>query len=189
MKKLRIGVDFDGVVANTGELQKYLAKELFGKQIPPTCRFKNAVYPKGLTPKEYKIVSDEAYGNLKYLQHLQEQTNAQKILTSLIKKGFPIEIVTARESNEFDFAQKWLKQNRIYAPLKSTFNGEDKSFACRDLGIYIEDMPYQASALKEIVPRILLFDTYDNQKFNLTSEERMQIKGIERISDWSQFKL
>lgn len=189
MGKLRIGVDFDGVVAKTGELQQYVAKELFGKQIPPTCRSRNAVYEGGLTLEEYKIVSDEACGNSKYLSHLKEQPNAQKTLMNLIKRGFSLEIITAREGKELDFAQRWLKQNEIYVPLKTTLKGENKLFACNGLDVYVEDMPYQIDILRKVVPKILLFNTYDNQESNLIESERKQVNGIEKISNWSQFKI
>ena len=80
---------------------------------------------------------------------------------NLVDSGFPLEIITAREGKEFDFAQKWLKQNGIYIPVKSTLDGEDKTKACNGLDVYVEDIPYQANSLKEVVPLSLIGDHED----------------------------
>ena len=189
IKKVRIGVDFDGVVANTGGLQRYVARELFGKDISPSCHYSTSVREGNLTEDEARIVFNESYQNQKYLTNLKEQPNAKRTLMNLINSGIPLEIITSREEKEFDFVQKWLKQNGIYVPVKSTLNGEDKTKACNGLDIYVEDIPYQISALKEVVPRIVLFNGYDNKNSVLTKEEEKQIEGIERISDWNQFKI
>ncbi|MCK5449490.1 hypothetical protein KAI32_01350 [Candidatus Pacearchaeota archaeon] len=189
MKKPKIGVDFDGVVVNTGELQKYVARELFEKNISPSCHYSTSIREGYLTNEEARRVINETYKNQKYLHYLKEQPNAKKTLMNLVDSGFPLEIITAREGKEFDFAQKWLKQNGIYIPVKSTLDGEDKTKACNGLDVYVEDIPYQANSLKEVVPRIVLFNSYDNKESILTDEEKRQIEGIERISDWNQFKL
>lgn len=188
MKKVRIGVDFDGVIANTGELQKYVARELFGKNISPSCHYSTSVKEGNLTKDEARIVFNETYQNQKYISSLKEQPNAKKTLRALIDSGVHLEIITSREEKEFDFAQKWLKQNGIYVPVKSVVN-ENKTKACNGLDIYVEDIPYQIGSLKEIVPRIVLFNSYDNKESILTDEERKQVKGIERISNWNQFKI
>jgi len=189
MKKVKIGVDFDGVVANTGELQKYVARELFGKNISPSCHCSTSVREGYLSHEEAREVFDETYQNLKYLPNLKEQPNAKKTLMNLVNLGFPLEIITSREEKEFDFAQKWLEQNGIYVPIKSTSNEKYKTRACKGLDIYVEDIPDQINSLKKVVPRIVLFNSYDNQESNLTEGEREQIQRIERISDWNQFKV
>ena len=189
MGKVRVGVDFDGAVANTGELQKYVARELFGKDISPSCHYSTSVKEGNLTKDEARTVFNETYQNQKYISNLKEQPNAKRTLMNLVNSGIPLEIITSREEKEFDFAQKWLKQNGIYIPMKSTSNGEDKTKACNGLDVYVEDIPYQISSLKEIVPRIVLFNSYDNKESILTDEERKQVKGVDRISDWNQFKI
>jgi len=189
MKKVKIGVDFDGVIANTGELQKHITKELFGKNISPSCHYSTSVRERNLTKDEARIVFNETYQNQKYLSTLKEQPNAKKTLMNLVNSGIPLEIITSREEKEFDFAQKWLKQNGIYIPMKSISNEKDKIKACNGLDIYVEDIPYQIDLLKKIVPRIVLFNSYDNKESVLTKEERKQVEGIERISDWNQFKI
>jgi len=189
MKNLGLGTDFDGTLVDTGELQKYVANELFGKEIPATCRGKNAIFKGGLTSQEYEIVSTEALTNIKYLDKLKFQPNAKKVLISLVERKIPFEIITAREEKEFNFAQQYLKKNEVYVPLKFTGNEQDKILACRNLDIYFEDMPYQLGLLRQVVPKLILFNTYDNGESVLTEEEKEQVRNIERISDWNQFTL
>ena len=60
---MEIGIDFDGVVTDCGELKSFVAKRLYGKDIPPDNFKKEFVVGKEmLTHKQYRELQSIIYG-------------------------------------------------------------------------------------------------------------------------------
>lgn len=188
VKIKKIGLDFDGPVVDTGKLQQLILRK-HGYKVPPTCRYSNIPTSANLSREEYNRITSIALENEKSIPYLELQKNFKRKLKELLSQGHSVEIITARAGEELKFAKKYLKYNNIDILIHSSGDKNSKVDACRDLDIYIEDMPFEIKELKRSMPRLVLFNTYDNKSSVLNKDELRIVSGVERISDWKDFNL
>jgi len=172
-KKLRIGIDFDGVIAYGSALKRAYIKEKFGFHCPNPSKFHS-----GLTKDQYTQMIAELYDTPKYLE-TPEISDAKKYLKKLKEQGHKIFIVTLRTDSEIRYTKKWLEQHNIseFEKIVNT-NNTPKSEACKnlDLDLFIDDYPTILEELKGIVPHIIIFDPENPESWNKTFPE------IEKLS-------
>ncbi len=154
-KKLRIGIDFDGVIAYGSALKRAYIKEKFGFYCSNPSKFHS-----GLTKEQYTEMIAELYNTSKYLK-TPEINGAKNYLKKLKKEGHKVFIITLRTDSEIKYTKQWLQQHNIseFEEIINTNNGP-KSEACKkiNLDLFIDDYPTMLEELKGIVPNIIIFN-------------------------------
>jgi len=155
--KMKIGLDFDGVIADCGALKSAGAKELFGVDIPP-AKFKKEIvtgtapgYPQLLTPDQYRAVQKWIYGTPFGLA-MQMLPGLKEGLEALRRMGNELAVLTLRgeEDNTLQIAQQWMRIQGLKLPMVGLGHSKKKDEAARQmkLDVYIDD------DLEKLVPLV-----------------------------------
>ncbi|MFA6006962.1 MAG: hypothetical protein WC764_04545 [Candidatus Paceibacterota bacterium] len=175
---MNIGLDFDGVIANTGFIKSLAAKRLFQKELPISCvKTSVAIANNILTDEQYKILRREIYDNYSWLVETPAISKSIESMNALIKSGHKLEIITARFPEGREHIESWLAKHSINVPLTCVGYGVSKAQSAKDLDIFVEDDAKNLVGLIKYVPKLFLFD----QPYNLDEEVPMEIG---RAKDW-----
>ncbi len=177
---MNIGIDIDDTITETSEYLMPYVSQYFSIDIE--FLRKNNIYYNNL-PKEYKSKEIEfgmsTFG--KVLLNVDLKYKAKEIINKLKDDGNNIIIVTARDNtiyeNPFDFTSKQLKKLGIkYDKLFCTF---DKKQICIDekIDLFIDDSIDNLIKIKEVVKKVLLF----NSKTNI-----VQNSDFHRVNSWDE---
>ncbi|GMU25455.1 hypothetical protein KJZ71_01440 [Patescibacteria group bacterium] len=169
-KKLRIGLDFHGVMQYTSKAKQDRAKRLFGRFIPAELFRRNIVVGSGyLTDEEYDRITNPVFEDVEYGRHIEEVNGATETVKLLIAKGHDVHVITASDQRALIVAQDWCATR--YIKLSSTPHGvgkgNTKGAVANALGIevFLEDTPDQALALVGVVPHVFLLTHEYNERF------------------------
>ncbi len=181
MSKLKIGLDFDGVVSDAGRLKSDAAKKIFNKDIPPAL-FKRelVVKPDFLTNDQYNELQNLVYGTREYGFMMQPVMGMLEHLPKLIEHGHDVKIITSRNEDWAQIAREWLDTHNIKIKIIGVGNGISKLEAAKGLDIYIDDDLEKLLPLVGTVPYLFLFSWDYNKHIGIE-------EGIERISSWNEF--
>lgn len=185
MKNKKIAIDFDGAYVNTGYLVRRVFESEQGIVIPPSCLYKN-VASSGVGEQDFESTLKRLCEDDCYLSQLQQQPNAGESIAQLSRENF-VRIITGREGRELLFAQRYLEKDGLSHLLELNPEGKDKNELAAGFEIFVDDIPSRLVKLSEVVPRVVVFNTYDNLPSNLPVQERTHLEKLERISDWKEF--
>ena len=178
---MKIGLDFDGVISDCGELKRLGAKLLFDKDIPAAKFKKEIIIGEGLlTAEQYRQVQQQVYGNREIGIQMKPLPYVLELLP-LLQEGnlTEIKIVTARGNLEASIAVEWMKLYGLKVPLEFTDNQEKTEF-CKGLDVYIDDDLEKLEPLVGVVPNLYLMSHPYNSNIN--------VDGIAtRVRDWPHF--
>ncbi len=192
MKKVKIGIDFDGVIADAAKLKSYVAEKEFGRKIY-WANFKREIVVgrRWLTNEQYDKVSQYAYGRWRYGQLLEPVRGARFYLAALFREGHEILIVTSRLGRNFAVADRWLQENGFnFVPRIGIGYGKSKAGILQAFGadVYIDDDIDKLLELVGIVPHLFLFAWPWSEKEKLPSEIK-RLENSWRVNPWKQFYL
>lgn len=178
---MRIGLDFDGVVSDCGQLKSQGAKSLYGVDIPPEIFKREIVVGKGLlTLEQYRNLQKQIYGTRQIGLTMLPVEGALEIIPRLQRDGHYLPVVTSRGNSESEIAREWMMLQGLELDLISVGPGVTKTDACRGLDVYIDDDLDKLEPLVDIVPNRFLFSWDYNRHVHLD--------GIaKRIGSWQQF--
>jgi len=163
---MKIGLDFDGVIANTYQLKKKLAKEWHGLDIEEEEFKENTVVGQGLmTHEQYRKLMNTICGNPEFGLYMDEIKDALDIISKWHSRGNELKIITSREYDEERVAQEWCRLKGLDIKIISVGYGKCKSDACRGLDVYVDDDLSKLKPLREIVKNLFLFSQAHNLKY------------------------
>lgn len=166
---MRIGLDFDGVIADCGKLKREGAQRLFNIDIPEE-KFKKEIVirEKLLNDEQYRILQKEIYGNPEVGLCAELVPNTHKYIEKLLKEGHELSIITSRAGASLEVAKQWLNYQKILLPIIGVGQGKTKEEACKKLQIeiFVDDDIDKLEEITSCVPNLFLFSWGYNEKDN-----------------------
>lgn len=180
-KRLEIGLDFDGVISNCGQLKSETAKILYGKNIPPEKFKKEIIIGEGhLTAEQYRALQKRIYGTRETGMRMQPVKDVLKYLPRLISLGHDILVVTSRDQVELEIAKEWCQLKGLNLKFVGVGYKASKAEACRGRQIYIDDDLDKLIEVAQVVPHRFLFSWGYNREVEVGCV-------AQRISSWAEF--
>jgi len=178
---VRIAVDWDNVVVNTGKIKAEMAKRLFKIDVDPG--FFKAEYvvdrDRLLTFEEYRKLTRLVSGpELGYLVEPMER--AVETIRVLQEERHDLCVVTSRNGKFLRVARNIALQNGLSLDFRGTGYGKSKAPALHGWDIFMDDDPEKLADLDGIVPHRFLFSHPYNLRYALPP-------GIIRVSSWRMF--
>ncbi len=177
---MRIGLDFDGVISDCGQLKSDAAKILYGVEIPPE-RFKTELVVGILTQEQYRHLQRQIYGTRKLGLLMKPVDGVLDYLPKLQQDGHELRCITSRYEEEADIAREWLLAQHLTLPLTAVGGRTKKAKACQGLDVYADDDLDKLEPLVGIVSRLFLFSWGYNQHIEVPSSI------AQRVDSWQNF--
>ena len=192
---MRVYIDFDDVICETGRYFSFLAKKLFGIDLPYSqVQFFNLQKAFNLDDDQYNELLSVGH----YPEHLlayEETKGAAKTINKWIDEGHDVSIITGRPFDSYDPSRKWLDDHSLERlPLfcvdkygRESFN-QDCTYSMTLEELYsltfdfaIEDSPAAFEHVKHFANcKIAVFDRPWNQKAEFPNEMFV------RCVDWKE---
>ena len=179
--KIRIAFDFDGVIADTSKMKKIW---LENKKIEIENVDKTSFY-QHLYEKKSKEEIDSIYKEMSKTIFTKEVLlNTEPIYNSInsirkISEKFEIYIITARNSEQIKYAEKWLEKYEIKKHIKKIISSscEKKQQICKKNHIsYLCDDDIRHLTDRKIPYRILY------------SNKNTEVDGIKKVNSWHEIE-
>lgn len=177
---MKIGLDFDGVIADCGRLKSEVALELYNAHIPPENFKKELVVGGGLlTLEQYRELQDKIYATREHGLKMMPVPEVFSYLPSLVKRH-EVSVVTSRGEAETLIAQEWLNSQNpdVEVEFISVGYGNSKALVVEGFDIFVDDDLDKLEPLVGLVPHLFLFSWGYNKH---VSED-----GIaQRVDSWA----
>lgn len=179
---MKIGLDFDGVVTDCGQLKSDGAKRLYGVDIPSE-RFKTElVVGEGiLTLEQYRELQAQIYGTRELGLLMKPVNGMLEFVSKLQKDGYDLSIVTSRGEKESEIAKEWMLDYGLSLPLIAVGGGSSKADACNGLEVYVDDDLDKLEPLVGVVPHRFLFSWGYNEHIHVPESV------ASRVNSWRDF--
>lgn len=179
---MKIGLDFDGVISDCGQLKSDGAKFLYGVEIPPE-RFKKELVVDGgiLTLEQYRNLQKQIYGNRDIGLTMLPVEGVLEFLPRLQQESYEMSIVTSRGVPESEIAREWMRLQGLKLELIGVGGGVSKVNACKGLDVYIDDDLDKLKPLVDSVPHRYLFS------WGYNSHIQVHQSIAKRINSWQHF--
>jgi len=177
---MRIGLDFDGVISDCGQLKSDGAKRLFGVNIPASKFKKEIVVGEGLlTLEQYRELQQQIYGVREFGLLMKPVNGVFHFLPRLIADGHTIIVVTSRGETETKIAEEWSVQHGFRLNFVSVGN-KSKSDAVSGCDVYIDDDMDKLEQIVGVVQHLFLFSWDYNAHIVVGTIAK-------RIESWKKF--
>lgn len=179
MKQLKIGLDFDGVIADCGRLKTEGARQLYGLEIPSEKFKKEIVIGEGLLDKEqYLHLQQTIYGTREIGLLMEAVEEVNLYLPKLAEDGHDIRVITSRGTVETEIAREWAAGKQIDLRIEGV-GGASKATAAEGLDVYVDDDLDKLESLVGVVPELFLFSWGYNAD--------VESDGVaSRVSNWAE---
>lgn len=178
---MKIGLDFDGVIADCGRLKSEAALKLYGVEISPDNFKKELVIEDGLlTLIQYRDIQQQIYGTRELGLLLTPVSGAFDYLPQLTK-DHQVQIVTSRGEAEVAIAQEWLSKHvsGLEIDFVSVGYGNSKADALKGFKVFVDDDLDKLEPLVGVVPHRFLFSWGYNRHI---SEGNV----AQRVESWAE---
>ena len=176
---MRIALDFDGVIVNTGKMKVERAKLLFDVSIPIGRCKAEFVVDRYLTVREYRaltrLVSSGEIGLL-----AEPMDGALQFVSSLQNEGHELGVVTSRDGEFLNTAILWARLQGLSLPFCGVGHEKSKASALAGYDVFLDDDLSKLADLQGIVPHRFLFSHGYNLHHVLPS-------GVIRVDSWQEF--
>ncbi len=177
---MKIGLDFDGVIADCGKLKSESAKKLYKVDIPPEkFKIELVVEQNILTLEQYRHLQKQIYETTELGICMEPVRDAFNYIERLQHQGNNLKIVTSRNPSGCAIAQAWLKRHSVSLPICGVGNGIPKTTACQGLDVYVDDDLDKLEPLSNIVRYRFLF----SQGYN---EHVQTNRTASRVANWRE---
>jgi len=166
---MRIGLDFDGVISDCGQLKSDSALKLYGISIPPRLFKKEIVVGEGhLRLEQYRHLQKEIYHGRELGLLMEPVPGVHLFLSKLRDRGHEIVVVTSREPEACEIALEWALSQGLDLELIGVGYGNSKAEAAqaRNLDVYADDDLDKLVPPTGIVPHLFLFSWGYNEHIN-----------------------
>jgi uncharacterized HAD superfamily protein len=186
---MRIGIDFDDTVADSGIAIIEMHNKKHGTHFKKED-FKNYFFEEtwGVPREERNKEIDEFFAT-DQLKNISPMAGSLKAIKTLKERGHGLYIITGRGNKDIEQTELWITNHfpdvfaglHFSSPSRTEEIPRKKSETCKELGIeiFIDDSLENAVDCSSIVERVFLFDQPWNQELNLP-------KNIERVASWSE---
>ena len=178
---MKIGLDFDGVVADCGRLKSETALKLFGVKIPPEDFNKEAILSAGLLSADQytamqKLIYETREFGLRAMPVAEVFIYVQRLL-----KEHHVHIVTSRGDAGTAIAREWLASQRKGVDIDFTGvgPGNSKAEALQGFDVYVDDDLDKIAQVVDSVPHRFLFSWEYNRHIAVGDV-------AERVGSWSE---
>jgi hypothetical protein len=177
---MKIGLDFDGVIIDCGNLKMVGAIELFGIYIPEEKFKKEIVIGENLlTVEQYRELQEYIYENPDVGLKMKPVEGALEYLPRLINDGHQVKIITSRIGKSLEVAKQWSSNQVLKLDIIGVNYGESKAQAAVGLDLFVDDGLDKLNELIGIVPRLYMFTWGYNDHIDAG-------KKIQRLASWKQ---
>lgn len=176
---MNIGIDFDGVIADTTELKVREAYQLFGVEVDPVRSKEYQVTEDGVLSKtQYRELMNHVCADPHIALSMTPCLNSIESVRELLSENYVL-IITSRNQNETNIAKSWCKTKGLDIPFVSVGYGESKADAAKknQLDVYIDDDFFKLTPLARVVPHLFLFSTPQNRNQPIDN-------GFIRVNNW-----
>jgi len=180
---VKIGLDFDGVIADSQALKAAEVLKRYGVKIPPAlCKLDQVLANNWLTSGQYREIQRIVSNVREIALRAKLVPQAAIFIRRLAADGHQLSIVSSRQGAEIVNAKEWLFLKRIGVEIIGVGYGNSKETAVRGLDIFIDDDLPKLADLAGILPNLFLF----SWPYNLNEREA----GIaKRVFSWRDFYL
>jgi len=176
---MKIGLDFDGVITDCGELKRSMANKLYGIDIPEGKLKKEIVVGEDLLSLEqYRTIQKAIYNNVEVGLQMKAVPGMFEGLKKILEKN-EVSIVTSRDADSVSVAKAWMKKNNINLPITGVGQGVTKAGVTKNFDVFIDDDLEKLISLVGTVPKLYLFSWPYNMKDKTPKE-------IIRIANWQE---
>lgn len=178
MKRLVLGIDFDGVITDPASLKIEWIREKLGVSIEPWQTVKH-VASKIIGADAYQMMIDDVYAGSWFLRNKlrPDAVESMKILTEL---GHVLHIITSRFDHEAECARVLLEKEGVpYCEMVNVSNGSKLS-SCRQkrIDVFIDDSQSKLVPLLELGILLCFYNVFG---------EAVEREGITSIASWGNF--
>jgi len=179
---MKIGLDFDGVISDCGQLKSDGARVLYGVNIPSKRFKKELVVGTGiLTLEQYRDLQRQIYGNRDIGLTMLPVDGVLEFIPKLQQDDYELMVVTSRGKSESEIAREWMRLKGLDLHLVGIDGGVSKAEACKGLDVYIDDDLDKLEPLVNSVPNRYLFSWGYNQHIEVPNHI------AKRIESWNNF--
>lgn len=140
-RKLTICLDFDGVIADTGELKRIIATELTGKLIALAEASGERVRSgeSSLTKGEWNTIRDKVYFDAESIGRILPVKDSISTINQWLSEGHTVKVVTARTGQMHADAVSWIKKHGLDIPVIGAGARTTKVPHLIDCDIFVDD--------------------------------------------------
>ena len=194
---MKIYVDFDDCLCETGRAFADLAAELFGKNVPyEEMRHFNLQKSFHLTDEQYDQLLVKGH-EPEELMSFTETPGASAVINEWISKGHEVSIITGRPYSAYDVSRAWLDRHglrnvRLYCFDKygrenflknSEFSLEPEDYYKMNFDYAVEDSPLAFRFFDHLPElRVMVFDRPWNREAELPNDR------YRRCYDWETIR-
>ena len=176
----KIGLDFDGVIADTQPLKAAYALEIHGVVLDPKHAKESHVVANGsMTREQYRALAAHVTESDLGLT-VPPVPGAIEKIKALKDEGHELSIITSRNEAGSDIARRWCEMQEIPLPVISVGYGMSKTDAAKGLDVYLDDDHEKLTPLTDVVESLCLFDAPHNN--HIVPEGK-----ITRVHSWDAF--
>jgi uncharacterized HAD superfamily protein len=195
--KMKIYVDFDDCLCETGRHFSGLVSEMFGKDVPyEEMHYFDMQKSFSLKDEEYEAMMIKGH-TPEVLEAHEETPGAIETINEWIDKGYEVTIITGRPCSAYEASRKWLDNHgleraKMYCLNKygrdsfiknSDFNLELEDYYKMHFDYAVEDSPKAFKFLEHLPDlKVLVVDRPWNQDCELPGE------NFTRCYDWETIK-
>lgn len=178
---MKIGLDFDGVISDCGQLKSNAAKMLYGLDIP-ACDFKKESIIGGghMTAAQYAAFQDIIYRTRDAAHFMHPVDGMAESIRRLADDGHTLTVVTSRDGEGLEIAKQWSAEQGLSLDFIGVGHGVSKAGACAGLDAFVDDDLDKLEQLVGVVPRRFLFSWGYNK--HLAEEATAK-----RVGSWQEF--
>ena len=177
---MEIGIDFDGVVIDCGDLKARAAEMLYRIKISPAIFRRKILVGRGvLSERQYREIQKLAYEGENIESIMKPVDGVFEYLSKLREEGNNIKIVTSRGEIGTEVAKRWMTGKGLNIPIIGVGYRNQKTQACQGLDIYVDDDLEKIMPLIDTVPNLFLF----------TWEYNRDVEGpasVKRVENWRE---
>ncbi len=178
---MEIGLDFDGVITDCGQLKSDGAKKLYNVYISPGRFKKELVLGNNiLTAQEYHRLQEIVYGTREVGLLMEPVAGVLQYLPRIIRNGHSVRIITSRGDAGVEIAREWSLKRNLVLNFIGVGHKDNKVEAATGLDIYMDDDFDKLKSLIGIVPRLFLFSWEYNKHIK-------NIDPVIRVESWKEF--
>lgn len=181
-EKMKIGLDFDGVISDAGELKKKYIRILYEIGMPIEETERAEAVRRGVTNSQYTAIQRLIYNDKTVSLSARIIPHAIDTMKRLSGEGHSLTIITSRYDIGVDHVREWLRREGFGDLEVANTQYTPKTDACRERGIEVfldDDLP-KLEPLVGTVPHPFLFTAPYNKDIEVPS-------GIGRVKDWNDF--
>lgn len=183
---MRIGIDFDDVVADSGTALIEMHNKKHGAHFEKDD-FKSYFFEETWGgPREERVKEIDEFFATDQLKKINPMAGSLEAMEILKEKGHELYIVTGRSHKDIEQTELWIEKHFPkafagvhYASVRNSDERRKKSQICKELGIetFIDDNPDHALDLAAAGVKVFLFDQPWNRKQEMP-------ENVERVSSW-----